>query len=144
VLHWWFYFWNEIPINCLFTNWKCTYVFNFRPWRWSALNMGCVVKRPSRRQGQCFFSKLGEEGNNFRSGSKKSLEGCPNADLTPPKVCARVVIVCLFLLINFFCDFKVDMSNSITCLDHTPIFEFIDKFVSSILSRLSHFTIYIV
>ena len=44
----WFHFHNEIPINCLFTNWKCTYILDFRPWRWSALNMGFVVERPSR------------------------------------------------------------------------------------------------
>jgi hypothetical protein len=40
-----------------------------------------------------FFSKLGEAGSNFQSGSKKSRagakilrEGCPRPDLTPPIV----------------------------------------------------------
>ena len=76
VLHIWFHYWNEIPINCLFTNWKYTYVLDFRPWRWSAFNMGFVVKRPSRMQGQ-FFLKLGGVDNMFWSGSKKSLKGHP-------------------------------------------------------------------
>ena len=31
------------------------YIYNSRPWRWSALNMGFVVKWPSKMQGQCFF-----------------------------------------------------------------------------------------
>ena len=55
--------------------------------------MGFVVKRPSRMQGQCFFSKLGGAGGNFRScskiiraGEKNSREGCPRPDLTPPIV----------------------------------------------------------
>jgi hypothetical protein len=46
MLPWWFHFQNEIPINCSFTYWKCTYILDFRPWRWSALNMGFVVKWP--------------------------------------------------------------------------------------------------
>ena len=53
--YWWFHFQNEIPITCLFTNWKCTYILDFRTWRWSALNMGFMDKRPSRMHGQCFF-----------------------------------------------------------------------------------------
>ena len=77
---------NEIPIKCLFTNWKCTYILDFRSWRWSALNMGFVVKQPSRMQGQCFFFKLGGVDNNFQSGSKFSREGCPRPDLTTPIV----------------------------------------------------------
>ena len=70
-----------------------------------------------------FFSKLGGKGSNFRSGSQISLEGCPNANLTPPKVRAGVDIVRLFLLITFLCDIKIDMSNSITCLNQTPIYK---------------------
>jgi hypothetical protein len=55
VLHWWFHLWNEIAINCLYANWKCTYILDLRPWRWSALNMGFVIKRPARMQGQFLF-----------------------------------------------------------------------------------------
>ena len=62
MFHWQFHFRNEIPINCLFTNWKCTYILDFRPWRWSALNMGFVVKRPSRIKGNDFF-KVGQGGH---------------------------------------------------------------------------------
>ena len=35
-----FHFKIEIPINCLLTQWKWTYILDFGPWRWSALNMG--------------------------------------------------------------------------------------------------------
>ena len=94
MLYWGFHFDNEIPINCLFTQWKWTYILDFGPWRWSALNMGFVVKRPSRMQGQCFFAKLGGVGSSFRSGSKMSREGCPRPDLTPPKVLRGVFNVC--------------------------------------------------
>ena len=66
--HWWFHFRNEIPINCLFTNWKCFYILDFRPWRWSALNMGFVVRRPSRMQGQQFVSNLGGAGKAIAFG----------------------------------------------------------------------------
>ena len=52
MLYWRFHFDNEIPINCLFTQWKRRYILDFGPWRWSALNMGFVNKRPSRMQGQ--------------------------------------------------------------------------------------------
>ena len=31
------------------------YILDFRPWKWSALNMEFVVKWPSRMQGQYFF-----------------------------------------------------------------------------------------
>ena len=61
MFHWQFHFRNKIPINCLFTNWKCTYILDSRRWRWSALNMGFVVKRPSRIQGNDFL-KVGQGG----------------------------------------------------------------------------------
>ena len=59
-------------INCLFTNWKCTYILDFRPKRWSALNMGFVIKRPSRMQGHCFF-EVGQGGQQFSVGFRKFL-----------------------------------------------------------------------
>ena len=57
----------------------------------SLSNVAFVVKRPSKMQGQCFFSKVGRACNNFRSGSKMSREGFPYPDLTSPKVCHELV-----------------------------------------------------
>ena len=74
------------------------YILDFGPWRWCALNMEFVAKRPSRMQGQCFFSKLGKMGGSFQSGSKISQEGSPRPDLTPPKVRRGVFDVYLTLL----------------------------------------------
>ena len=42
MLYWPFDFENEIPVNRLFTRWRWTWIFEFGPWRWSALNMGFV------------------------------------------------------------------------------------------------------
>ena len=47
MLYWRFHFKKEIPINYLFTQWKWTYMLGFGPWRWSALDMGYMDKRPS-------------------------------------------------------------------------------------------------
>ena len=47
MFYWRFHFENEIPGNCLFTHWKWTYILDFGPWKWSALNMG-FVECPSR------------------------------------------------------------------------------------------------
>ena len=39
---------KEVPINCwLITQWKWTYILDFGPWRWSALNMDYMEKWPS-------------------------------------------------------------------------------------------------
>jgi len=99
VLHWWFHFRNEIPINDLFTRWKCTYILDLRPWRWSALNMGFVVKRPSRMQEQYFFV-FGRGGQLFSGGFEKIpggginfAGGGPRPDLTPPIVRRGVLSV---------------------------------------------------
>ena len=90
MLHWWFHFRNEIPMNCLFTNWKCTYILDFKPWRWSALNMGFVVKRPSRLQGQCFF-EVGRGRQQFSVGFRNFLGGLPQpgSDI-PESLCGGV------------------------------------------------------
>jgi hypothetical protein len=82
ILHWWFHFRNEIPINGLFTRWKCTYILDLRPWRWSALNMGFVVKRPSNMQGQCFFQSWAGLTSVFGWVQKNPGRG--------PKFCGRV------------------------------------------------------
>ena len=55
MLHWRFFFDNETPINCSFTHWKWTYILDFWPWGWSALNMGFVGKLHSRMQEQWVF-----------------------------------------------------------------------------------------
>ena len=45
---------------------------------------GFVVKRQAFKNARVmFFLKLGGAGNNFQSGSKISIEGCPNLGLTP-------------------------------------------------------------
>ena len=59
VNYWRFHSGNEILIRCLFTKWKCTYILDLRPSRWSALNMRFVDKRLQRMQGQCFWSWAG-------------------------------------------------------------------------------------
>ena len=59
------------------------HILHFKPWR--SFNMGFVVKRPSRMQGQFFFSKLGRGRQHILVGSKKFFEGVPNLDLTPQK-----------------------------------------------------------
>jgi hypothetical protein len=51
LLYWWFHFEKEIPINCLFTQWKWTYILDFGPWNRSALNMGYMDEQPSRMPG---------------------------------------------------------------------------------------------
>ena len=68
------------------------------PWKWSALNMGFVVKRPSRTQGQCFFrfragraAIFGWVQKQIRAGAKILREGCPCPDLTPPIVRRGVI-----------------------------------------------------
>ena len=55
MLYWRFHFENEIPVNWWFAQWKWTYILDFGPWRWSALNMGFVDKWHLRMQGQWFF-----------------------------------------------------------------------------------------
>jgi hypothetical protein len=51
MLYWLFRFEKEILVNCLFTQWKWTYILDFGPWKPSALNMGYMDKQPSRMQG---------------------------------------------------------------------------------------------
>ena len=70
MFYWWFHFEKEFPINCLFTQWKWTYILDYGSWKWSVLNMGYMDKWLSRMQGQFYFSKSGIVGNNFQSGSK--------------------------------------------------------------------------
>jgi hypothetical protein len=66
--YWRPHFENEIPIKCLFTQWKWTWLLDFGHWRWSALNMGYILdKRPSRTQGQFYFLESDGAGNSFQS-----------------------------------------------------------------------------
>ena len=46
--------WNDFSLN-VWTKRRHTYILDFGPWKWSALNMGFVNKWPSGMQGQCFF-----------------------------------------------------------------------------------------
>ena len=60
MLYWRFHFEKEVPINCLFTQWKWTYILEFGPWEWSAFDMDYMDKRPS------FLGKdNGHEGQNL-------------------------------------------------------------------------------
>ena len=71
MFYWHVHFDNEIPINCVFTQWKWNiHIMDFGPWRWSAVNMTFVIKRPSRMQGQCFFFEIGRDGQQFSVGFK--------------------------------------------------------------------------
>ena len=63
-----------VAFDCLFTQWKWTYILGFGPWRWSALNMWFVDKWPSRMQGQQFFQS--------RTGGHKFWLGLENMDLS--------------------------------------------------------------
>jgi hypothetical protein len=51
MLYWPFHFEKEIPVNCLFTQWKWTYILDVGPWKRSALDMGYMDEQPSRMQG---------------------------------------------------------------------------------------------
>ena len=64
---WWFHFWNEIPINCLFTKWKCTYIYilDFESCRWSALNMGFVDKAAFKNARAMVFFEVGWSKQQF-------------------------------------------------------------------------------
>ena len=62
MLYWWFHFEKEILVNCLFTQWKWTYILDLEPWKRSALNMGYMNKQASRMQG------LGQGWGRSRSG----------------------------------------------------------------------------
>jgi hypothetical protein len=53
MLYWWFHFKKKIPVNCLFTQWKWTYILDFGPWKRSALKMGYLDKQLSRIQWSC-------------------------------------------------------------------------------------------
>jgi hypothetical protein len=89
MFYWRFHFDNEIPVNCLFTQWKWTYILDFGPWRWSALNMGFVDEWPSRMQGQMVFSKSGGRAAVFGRVQKIWIfwtGGCPCPILTVRKV----------------------------------------------------------
>ncbi len=50
-----FCFGNEIPINCLFTKWKWTFILDFAPWSWGTLTMSFVDKATFMTRGTCFF-----------------------------------------------------------------------------------------
>ena len=84
MLYWPFRFDNEIPVNCLFTQWKWPYILDFKLWRWSALNMGFVVKWFSKMQGQCFFRSWAGWAAVF-GRVQKFREDHP--DLTTPNPC---------------------------------------------------------
>ena len=86
MFYWRFHFDNETPVNCLFTQWKWTYILDFGPWGWSALNMGFVGKWPSRMQEQWVLFKIGRAGNNFWAGPLFSANGrLPPPDSDSPK-----------------------------------------------------------
>ena len=58
----------EILINCMFTQWKWTYILDFGSWKWSGLNMKFVYKWPSElRAGKSFRS--GPENLDFFLGA---------------------------------------------------------------------------
>ena len=87
MLYWRLDFVNEILVNCSFTQLKWTYILDFGPLRWSALNMGFVDKWPSRMQGEWYFRS--RTGKSFRLGPENfhfSLGGCPCLNLPPQKV----------------------------------------------------------
>ena len=71
MLYWRVHIENEIPINCLFTQWKWRYILDVGPWRWSALNMGVVDEWHSRMQDDGFFWSWAG-GKKISVGSSKS------------------------------------------------------------------------
>ena len=77
MLYWPFYFKNWIPVNCIFSLCKWTYILDLGPWRWIAFNMGHMDKWPSRMQGQFYFSKSGGAGreHGLHPGSERGVPG---------------------------------------------------------------------
>ena len=65
MFYWRFHFDNETPVNCSITHWKWTYILDFGPWGWSALNMEFVGKWPSRMQERWVFLKSGRRAAVF-------------------------------------------------------------------------------
>ena len=81
-------------IACLSTNWMYTYILDFRPWRWSAFNMGFVVKQPSRMQGQYFFRSWAGQATCFGQ-VQIFLWRATQSGSNTSKVCKGVFNVCL-------------------------------------------------
>ena len=73
MLYWRFHFNNKILVKCLLIEWKCTNILDFGVWRWSALNMCFVDKRPSRTRGQIIFWSRVEHTTIFGWYENKNL-----------------------------------------------------------------------
>jgi hypothetical protein len=76
---WRFHFKNELVVSCLFIKWKCTYLLDFEPWRWSALNMG-FRGQVAFKNARAILFEVGWDAQNISIGIKKSwffLGGCP-------------------------------------------------------------------
>ena len=59
-----FHFKNASPINYLFTKWEWTYILDFGPWNWSALNMGFVNTMTfNNRRTTFFWSRVGRDAS---------------------------------------------------------------------------------
>ena len=78
----WFHFKNEIPINCLFTQWKWTYI-GFWTLEMKCTQYGNCGEVAFKNARAMIFLKVGWGGQKFSDGSKKSrfLLG----QLPPPK-----------------------------------------------------------
>ena len=56
-----FHFEHESPVNYVFTNWKWTYILDFGPWSWGALNMEFMNKAAFKNaRATSFWSRSGQ------------------------------------------------------------------------------------
>ena len=88
MLYWWFHFENEIPINCLFTQWKWTYVYwilDLKGEVHSMWDLWISGLQECKGNGVSEFRRAG--GQNFSVGSKRSrflFGGLPLPESTSP------------------------------------------------------------
>ena len=66
MFYWWFHFEIEILVNFLFIKRKWTYILDLGPWRWSALKMGYMDKRPSKMQGLLYIIIMPNSGGSMQ------------------------------------------------------------------------------
>ena len=68
MLYWWFHFDNEIPITCLFTQWKWTYILDLdiEGEVHSIRDLWISVFQKCKGNG---FLEVGQKGNQFSVGS---------------------------------------------------------------------------
>ena len=83
------------------------------PWRWSTLNMGFVLKRPSKMQEQCFFRSRARRAAVFGRGQKFRGRAAPARIWNPYKVVGGSLLWALVISLGIELYYY-------TTIDHTP------------------------